>query len=79
MDLLTAHVPSFPLAVPDVSKVRTVELLLKYRADPEARAKGLHSPLMMVRKEPETWRDDDQKGMVPRCGHELQWNIIKHR
>ena len=50
--------PQFPLALPDVSKVRTVELLLKYRADPEARAKGLHSPLMMVRKEPETWRDE---------------------
>eukprot|EP00435_Cladocopium_sp_Y103_P031596 s2762_g8.t1 len=30
--------------------VRTVELLLKYRADPEARAKGLHSPLMMARE-----------------------------
>ena len=37
-----------------IPEVKTVELLLQHRADPEARTKGLHSPLMMVRKEPET-------------------------
>ncbi|CAL1125807.1 unnamed protein product [Cladocopium goreaui] len=42
---------STPLSIATMeNQVRTVELLLKYRADPEARAKGLHSPLMMARE-----------------------------
>ncbi|CAJ1383030.1 unnamed protein product, partial [Effrenium voratum] len=47
-----------PLAVATMeNQVKMVELLLKRQADPNARAKGLHSPLMMARKEPAKYAD----------------------
>ena len=47
---------STPLAVATMeNQVHAAELLLQWRADPEARVKGLDSPLMMVRRDPEPW------------------------
>ena len=47
---------SSPLALATMeNQVLGAELLLKWRADPEARVKGLDSPLMMVRRDPVPW------------------------
>ncbi|CAE6911179.1 Ank2, partial [Symbiodinium sp. KB8] len=47
-----------PLAIAtEGNQVKMVEFLLKHGADPHARAKGLHSPLMMARSDPKKYAD----------------------
>lgn len=47
-----------PLAVATMeNQVKAAELLLQYNADPNARGKGLASPIMLARKDPVKYRD----------------------